>query len=887
MEESEQLYSRQIAAYGVFSMDKISKLKILIYGIRGIGIEICKNIILSGPKKVTIFDDNKIIKDDLGSNFYIEEKDIGLRRDEVSIKKLYELNNDVKCDYLKEGNLEENIKEYDILIITEIMEIDRIKRLNEICRNNLKGFIYSLVLGLSFYCFVDFGNHIINNKINNDIKKYFIKDIQKGKTTQIIIDNEFDNFNINEDQYILLKDIKGMNQLLDGKKRKIKNCENDKFELDEDSTNYDDYIQGGVVEEFIEEIEIIKNESFENLLNIPKKCENINENNIEINMHLAFLSLHEYYKKHKKLPENNKGELIEMMDITNNIYTKNENEWCKNINLEENLLNNIYKYAKCEISPLCGYGGGVVSQEIIKYIGIYKPINQWFRAEFYGVLDTKSNHGCIDNNSRYHDQLLLFGDEAQKKMEDMKIFMIGSGAVGCELLKYFAMMGISTSQNGLITITDHDRIEKSNLSRQFLFRENDIGKLKSECAINAIKQFNNKINCNALQELITKEIEIKFNKEFYEKQNVVIIAVDNFESRTYISERCESFGIPYFNCGTESSYANVEAFIPGKTEKPSYPLDDKRVVPSCTLKLFPSSINHCVLWTLNHFEKLFNKNIVIVKKMNNNIYQFYEDIGKTLDLRQQFYKIKKFYKLLKIANSKSFEKCIKYSIRKYHNFYINKINSILKAFPPDKISKETGLKFWTGNKILPHPLQFDINEKMCFYFIKSFSCLLAECLGIEIKNIKVDEYVREYSKNIKIKPQKTKSFEEKSFYEIKINTIKNEINDYLNKNKNYINYNQIHYEKDTTDINQINFICYASNLRAKNYNIENLENFKIKIIAGKIMPALITSTSSISGLLALQLYVLAQNSNCLNFRTGVIDLADNTLALGIPQLIIK
>ena len=53
------------------------------------------------------------------------------------------------------------------------------------------------------------------------------------------------------------------------------------------------------------------------------------------------------------------------------------------------------------------------------------------------------------------------------------------------------------------------------------------------------------------------------------------------------------------------------------------------------------------------------------------------------------------------------------------------------------------------------------------------------------------------------------------------------------------------------------------------------------------MPALITSTSSISGLLALQLYVLAQNSNCLNFRTGVIDLADNTLALGIPQLIIK
>ena len=66
----------------------------------------------------------------------------------------------------------------------------------------------------------------------------------------------------------------------------------------------------------------------------------------------------------------------------------------------------------------------------------------------------------------------------------MNIFMIGAGVVGCELLKCFAMMGISTSPDGLITVTDNDRMEKSNLTRQFLFRENDINNLKSECAIN-------------------------------------------------------------------------------------------------------------------------------------------------------------------------------------------------------------------------------------------------------------------------------------------------------------------------------------------------------------------------------------------------------------------
>ena len=51
------------------------------------------------------------------------------------------------------------------------------------------------------------------------------------------------------------------------------------------------------------------------------------------------------------------------------------------------------------------------------------------------------------------------------------------------------------------------------------------------------------------------------------------------------------------------------------------------------------------------------------------------------------------------------------------------------------------------------------------------------------------------------------------------------------------------------------------------------------------MPVLITNTSAIAGLLALQLYVLSQNCNCRIFRVGVMDLSDNTLALGKPTLL--
>ena len=75
MNIDENLYSRQISAFGTNAMNKIAKLKILIYRLRGLGIEINKNIALSGPEKVAIYDNNNLTVDDLGSNFYIEEKD--------------------------------------------------------------------------------------------------------------------------------------------------------------------------------------------------------------------------------------------------------------------------------------------------------------------------------------------------------------------------------------------------------------------------------------------------------------------------------------------------------------------------------------------------------------------------------------------------------------------------------------------------------------------------------------------------------------------------------------------------------------------------------------------------------------------------------------------
>ena len=71
----------------------------------------------------------------------------------------------------------------------------------------------------------------------------------------------------------------------------------------------------------------------------------------------------------------------------------------------------------------------------------------------------------------------------QKELQELKLFLVGAGALGCEFMKNFALMGACSSGKGKLTVTDDDVIEKSNLSRQFLFRDKDIGRCSSSQAV--------------------------------------------------------------------------------------------------------------------------------------------------------------------------------------------------------------------------------------------------------------------------------------------------------------------------------------------------------------------------------------------------------------------
>ena len=78
--------------------------------------------------------------------------------------------------------------------------------------------------------------------------------------------------------------------------------------------------------------------------------------------------------------------------------------------------------------------------------------------------------------TRYDSQVAVFGKTLQSQLEEAKLFLVGAGALGCEFIKNFACMGVATAAEGVVVLTDDDVIEKSNLSRQFLFRDWNIGR---------------------------------------------------------------------------------------------------------------------------------------------------------------------------------------------------------------------------------------------------------------------------------------------------------------------------------------------------------------------------------------------------------------------------
>ena len=874
-------WSRQIKTYGIEITKILSKLKILIIGLRGYGIEIAKNIILSNPQKVSIFDEQICKINDLGCNYFLTNENVlnKERRDHACLKKLAELNPTTKIvienDYLSK------IKEFDVVIITEIMKSDIINKINKECHENNKGFIYTSSLGLTGFVFSDLGQkHIIKDKTGKEKGKFYILNITKEKNGKMKIDFKQTEKRLNQNGYLIFKQVEGMIEINSSIPRYYEaDQENEDEYFIGDTSNYNEYIGGGIVEEFDYPIEMNYKTLKDDLLNPTDTMMQIdysqNKKGRKQLLHALFINLQRYYDKNGKLPDlNNEDESEELFNQISE-FSKNmrDNEFFKNLpELNKILIKDLIKFSKAQHPSLCSFLGGFVAQESIKYTGLYCPLNQWFWIDIYDeTIVNLSNVNRTILNSRYDDLISIYGQEFVEKLHNCNMFLVGAGAVGCEYLKILSLMGIATKNNCKVIVTDNDCIENSNLNRQFLFRKEHVGKSKSLTACEQVKKINPEFNCEGYQIEVREESEDIFNENFYKNQEFVLIAVDNVKARNYINNQCTLHRIKLIECGTLGENASSQLIIPFVSEEYNGKENNNKI-GMCTIRNLPSLIEHCVEWSRDKFSEYFDKNIKLLKNFFEGPQEFFKNNEGGIDFYEKLIYLKEYVKIFK---KKSYDRCLYLGKKLFYLNYKKLIEEILLLNPPNKLCQD-GSKFWKGSNRLPHILEYNNDEEMNYYYIEYFSYLLADSLGIPINNDLI--YKKDFLKLNKISAND--EIIDNNIYSNenlnKINDLKLELLKLYSEGFNQEEINKIHeqiFEKDHDENHQVDFLYVSSNLRASNFNIDLCSRDKVKFISGKIVPSIPTTTSCIVGYISSQIFTLLQTTELKYLRQINIDLS--------------
>ncbi|KAK4499552.1 hypothetical protein PRZ48_010068 [Zasmidium cellare] len=207
---------------------------------------------------------------------------------------------------------------------------------------------------------------------------------------------------------------------------------------------------------------------------------------------------------------------------------------------------------------------------------------------------------------RYMDHILTrpgaytdpeWGEGIIGTLENAKVLVIGAGGLGCEILKNLALSGFKS-----IDVIDMDTIDVSNLNRQFLFRQSDVGKPKASVAADFVMKRvpGCKINAHVCK------IQDK-DEEFYMQFSMVICGLDSIEARRWINallvgmvdyDNDDSLK-PLIDGGTEGFKGQSRVVIPRMTSCIECQLDmhaPRAAVPLCTLATIPRQPQHCIEW---------------------------------------------------------------------------------------------------------------------------------------------------------------------------------------------------------------------------------------------------------------------------------------------------
>uniref|UniRef100_A0A671UIB1 Ubiquitin-like modifier-activating enzyme 6 n=1 Tax=Sparus aurata TaxID=8175 RepID=A0A671UIB1_SPAAU len=824
MEIDDSLYSRQRYVLGDSAMHQMAQSSVFLSGMGGVGIEIAKNIVLAGVKAVTLHDTKQCETWDLGSNFFIRKEDVlsQRRRVEAVCPRVTELNPYVHVD-MSYSALDDNtdlsfLRKYQCVILTEA-RLSLQKRVNEFCHSQQPPirFIGCDAYGICVRVFCDFGDEFeVSDPTGEEPKEIFIQTItQDNPGVVTCMDNQ--PHGLQTGQSVVFREVNGMVEL-NSSVRQVSVLSPHSFAIG-DTSPFQPYAHGGF---FV----LVKTPKTKNITQFPA-------HQAPLQIHAAMLALDTFQEQHGRLPNIRCLQDAEvLLKLTEEVNATLRNKVSTSVNAE--LVRCLSRTARGTLPPLAAAVGGLASQEVLKAItGKFAPLQQW----------------------------------------------VGCGAIGCEMLKNFALLGVGLAKSSgeVVCITDPDLIEKSNLNRQFLFRPHHIQKPKSTTAADATCDINPDLQVDAHLNKVCPATESIYSDSFYTRLNFVVTALDNVEARRYVDSRCVSNQRALLDSGTMGTKGHTEIIVPKLTESYNSHRDPpEEEIPFCTLKSFPSVIEHTIQWARDKFENAF----VHKPSMYNSFWQTHNSAEGVLQRMQAGESLDGSFQVIKLLSRRpsQWEQCIALARVKFEKYFKRKALQLLHSFPLDTRLKDGSL-FWQSPKRPPAPFDFDLNDSMHFTFIVSTARLFAG-----IYNIPYSEQVVSFSISMTDETAKKPDLVKMPISSEEEREAISQLEEAI-ATDNRLQMSPLQFEKDDDSNGHMDFVTSASALRARMYSIEPADRLKTKRIAGKIIPAIATATAAVAGLVALEMIKVVGAYEFESFKNCFFNLAIPVVVLTEPAAV--